>query len=137
MPPLKVITAERAERLLRGGADVHAAARQGAPTPLDLAREMRAAGADMVLPAESFKVCQRPMLRCSELERAPSLARQLAETIKATRHPLAARLRPRGSRPRWPERGSAPAAPRVGLRESGVRAAGERPVRRAASLHGA
>ena len=41
---LAVIGADRARTLLRAGADIHAAAVPGGPTPLSLARAMRAAG---------------------------------------------------------------------------------------------
>ena len=41
---LRVVTPARARALLRGGADLRAAARDGAPTPLSLARGLRAAG---------------------------------------------------------------------------------------------
>ena len=41
---LRVVAPARALALLRGGADLHAAARAGAPTPLSLARGLRAAG---------------------------------------------------------------------------------------------
>ena len=41
---LEFLTAERALALLRGGADIHAAAAPGGPTPLSLARELAAAG---------------------------------------------------------------------------------------------
>lgn len=39
-----LVPPDRARTLLRGGADLHAAARPGAPTPLGLARELAAAG---------------------------------------------------------------------------------------------
>ena len=41
---LRIIDATRAREQLRGGADLHAAAAAGAPTPLSLARALRAAG---------------------------------------------------------------------------------------------
>jgi len=41
---LRIIDAARARELLRGGADLHAAAAAGGPTPLSLAQALRAAG---------------------------------------------------------------------------------------------
>jgi len=41
---LRIIGATRARELLRGGADLHAAAAAGGPTPLSLAQALRAAG---------------------------------------------------------------------------------------------
>ena len=41
---LRIIGRERARELLRGGADLHAAAAVGGPTPLSLAQALRAAG---------------------------------------------------------------------------------------------
>ena len=57
----------------------------------DIRRRLIDAGAHMVQPAESFKVCSRPELRWGELERAPIWARQVAEaTHEATaRHAMA------------------------------------------------
>jgi hypothetical protein len=54
-------------------------------------RRLVDAGANMVLPAESFRVCDRPTLRHGELERAPIWARQVAEAChEATaRHGMA------------------------------------------------
>ena len=57
----------------------------------DIRRRLIDAGAQMVQPAESFKVCSRPELRWGELERAPIWARQVAEAAhEATaRHAMA------------------------------------------------
>ena len=41
---LRIVGAARARELLRGGADLHAAAAAGGPTPLSLAQALRAAG---------------------------------------------------------------------------------------------
>ena len=41
---LRIIAVARARELLRGGADIHAATSAGGPTPLSLARALRAAG---------------------------------------------------------------------------------------------
>ena len=41
---LRIVGATRARELLRGGADLHAAAAAGGPTPLSLAQALRAAG---------------------------------------------------------------------------------------------
>ena len=41
---LEFLTPERALALLRGGADLHAAAEPGGPTPLSLAQDLKAAG---------------------------------------------------------------------------------------------
>lgn len=44
----------------------------------EIRRRLIDAGANMAVPAESFKVCSRPQLRHGELERAPIWARGLA-----------------------------------------------------------
>ena len=41
------------------------------------------AGANVVVPAESFKVTQKPSLRYGEIERAPIWARTVAEVVHA------------------------------------------------------
>lgn len=46
-------------------------------------RRLLDAGANIIVPAESFKVCSRPELRWGELERAPIWARQVAEAAHA------------------------------------------------------
>ncbi len=47
-------------------------------------RRLADAGANVVVPAESFKVTQKPSLRYGELERAPIWARSVAEAV----HPV-------------------------------------------------
>ena len=49
----------------------------------DIRRRLLGAGANMVAPAESFKVCDRPQLRHGELERAPIWARRVATSCHA------------------------------------------------------
>lgn len=57
----------------------------------DIRRRLVAAGANMVAPAESFKVCDRPTLRWGELERAPIWASAVAEACHdaTARHGMA------------------------------------------------
>ena len=61
-----------------------------------IGRDLRGAGADLVVAPESFKVNQRPRLLYGELERAPLWARSVAEAARqepaspALGHPLPA-----------------------------------------------
>lgn len=48
----------------------------------DIRRRLVHAGANVVVPAESFKVTGRPSLRHGELERAPIWARKVAEAVQ-------------------------------------------------------
>jgi flavodoxin len=50
----------------------------------DIRRRLIDAGANMVVPAESFRVTGKPSLRHGEIERAPIWARQVAEAAHAT-----------------------------------------------------
>lgn len=47
-----------------------------------IARRLRDAGADVVVPPESFKVSQRPRLLYGEFERAPLWARAVADAAR-------------------------------------------------------
>jgi flavodoxin len=62
----------------------------GSAAPV-IRRNLTDAGANMVAPAESFKVCDKPQLRYGELQRAPIWARHVAEACHeaAVRHAMA------------------------------------------------
>ena len=53
----------------------------------DIRRRLARAGANIVVPAESFKVSSRPRLRYGELERAPIWARAVAEACRPEQTP--------------------------------------------------